>query len=94
MGNEDRQQKINEFKALRAELLAYKESQEESGSDEGNTSSEAIANLRSAYTAEMDAYSQDSNKIDTLRQEVYEQYEQDSGDDYVNSQQKSLTRRR
>lgn len=92
MGNEDRQKKINELKALRAELLAYKEAQEES--EEGNASSETIANLRRTYTAEMDADGQDSNEIDSIQQAVYEQYGQDSGDDYVDLQQKSLTRRR
>ena len=94
MGNEDRQQKINEFKALRAELLAYRESQEGSGSEEGNAGSEAIANLRRTYMAEVDENRQGNNEIDSVRQEVYEQYGQESGDDYTDSQQKSLTRRR
>lgn len=94
MDNEERQQRINELKALRTELLAYKDSQEESGSEEGNASSEAIANLRRAYTAEMDTDSQECNEIDSIRQEVYEQYGQDSGEGYANSQQKILIRRR
>lgn len=94
MVNEDRQQKINELKALRAELLAIKEAQEEGESGEGNAKNDALKSLRKEYTSELELNTQEKEGIDSVRQDIYKQYEKESEDNISDSQQKVLTRRR
>ena len=92
MSSEDRQKRISELKALRAELLAYKESQEDSSQGEGN--GDSIALLRKDYTEEKSVEESQSENVDSVRQEIYEQYKQGENLDAVDSEQKVLTRRR
>lgn len=88
MDSETRQKRIEELKALRAELMAYKESAE--GEDgESVASNVKMTALRKEYVSEyQDIQKSDSSKYEDIRQELYSQQEE-----YVeeNNEEKQLT---
>lgn len=93
MDSETRQKRIEELKALRAELMAYKESSE--GEDgESVASNVKMTSLRKEYASEYrDIQKSDDSKYEDIRQEIYSQQEEHVE---VNNEEKklNLTRRR
>lgn len=92
MDSEIRQKRIEELKALRAELMAYKESSE--GEDgESVASNEKMASLRKEYVSEHQGIQKvDLTKYNDIRQELYSQREKVV--EKNEEKQLTLTRRR
>ena len=93
MDSETRQKRIEELKALRAVLMAYKESSEaEDG--ESVASNEKMASLRKEYASEyQDIQKSDTSKYEDVRQELYSQQEEHV-EEKNEDKQLTLTRRR
>lgn len=93
MDSETRQKRIEELKALRAELMAYKESSE--GEDgESVASNKKMASLRKEYAGEyQDIQKSDTSKYENVRQELYSQQEEHI-EEKNEEKQLTLTRRR
>lgn len=88
MGNEDRQQKINKLKTLRAELMAYKEFQEgENG--EGNTENSAMASCKKTYIEDNKSMTtKNMNDYDVSGRAAWAQYEQTFDEEKINRKEK------
>ncbi len=95
MDNETRQKRIEELKALRAELMAYKE-ETEGESGESSASNSNMAAMRKMYVGDADAtceYDSDASKYEDVRQELYSQQNQET-EENSEAKQMTLTRRR
>ncbi len=93
MDSDARQKRIEELKALRAELMAYKESSE--GEDGENAASNVkMMSLRKEYASEyQDVQKSDDLKYEDIRQELYSQQEEQV-EENNEEKQLTLTRRR
>ena len=88
MNSEERQQKINELKALRAELMAYKESME-GAEGESNAGNAELASLKKAYMNEEEPERTESQDYEAAKKYFYDQY-----DGEENSQENQISRTR
>ena len=88
MDRETRQKRIEELKALRAELMAYKESSE-SEDGESVSSNEKTASMRKEYVGEyQNGQKSDDSKYKDIRQDLYSQQEEHVEE---NNEEKQLT---
>lgn len=93
MDNETRQKRIEELKALRAELMAYKE-EIEGESGEGSASNSNMVAMRKMYVGDATReYDSDASKYEDVRQELYSQQDQEI-EENSEAKQMTLTRRR
>lgn len=90
MGNEDRQKMINELKALRVELMAYKEFFEGEDGQE-NVENMTLASLRKSYSVENVKILVEAGEYDDVRKEVYNQYDQCKTKEQNFAQEKHLS---
>lgn len=95
MDSETRQKRIEELKALRAELMAYKEASEgESGEGEGTASNTDMMSLRKGYFDDyQDEHRTDGSKYEDMKKELYSQQDKSEGEN-VEPKQLTLSRRR
>ncbi len=96
MNSEDRQQAISDLKALRAELLANSDAQNEgaSGEDSSSVRIERLKALKEEYVAETTSNAQEGPKLDSARKELYEQYGDEPELNNGTTQRNDISRRR
>ena len=87
-------EKIQELKALRAELLAYKEQQDGESGDGATDHSAVIATMRRAYSVDFDETRDSTQTISETRQQLASQYEEESVENQSQEKAHTLTLRR
>lgn len=90
MDSETRQKRIEELKALRAELMAYKEASEAEGSEgEGTASNSEMMSLKKNLINDyQDEQRSNSTQYDDVKKALYSQHDEP---EQQNAETKSLT---